>query len=125
MQNNYIDSLVFLAEETFFMIFIFYDYYVAILLFVEDKLENIEKCKNNFNYILLTILTFLFYVHTPQTIILHNIVWSCAYFKLGIYFKNLSTSICYFLKYHCSGCMVFRGIYVWYLASSLFVIGHL
>lgn len=81
MQNNYIDSLVFLAEETFYMIFIFYDYYVAILLFVEDKLENIEKCKNNFNYILLTILTFLFYVHTPQTTILHNIVWSCAYFK--------------------------------------------
>lgn len=60
------------------MISIFYDYYVVILLFVEDKLENIEKCKNNFNHILLTILTFLLYVHTPM---LYNIVWSCAYFK--------------------------------------------
>lgn len=27
------------------MISSFYDYYVVILLFVEDKLENIEKCK--------------------------------------------------------------------------------
>lgn len=47
---------------------------MVILLFVEDKLENIEKCKNNFNHILLTILTFLFYdIHQCCTILFGHV----------------------------------------------------